>query len=57
VEPVDYEQYCHAHRRSSDGIDDAPIEFPEGSEDVDVYVLARKVRTIVPAGPDEDMYV
>lgn len=57
VEPVDYEQYAsYRHRHPSDGNDNAPfLQFPEGSDDVDVYVLARKVRTIVPPGPEEDM--
>lgn len=60
VEPVDYENYNHQHHACC-GVtsrienDDSLIEFPDGSNDVDVYVLARKVRTLVPAGPEEDM--
>lgn len=59
VEPIDYENYKH---HTCSGINSVEahnplMEFPEGSNDVDVYVLARKVRTLVPAGPEEDMYV
>jgi len=59
VEPVDYENYNHQHHTcgGSNSIenDDPLMEFPDGSDDVDVYVLARKVRTLIPAGPEEDM--
>jgi len=61
VEPVDYENYIHQHHTcgGSNSIenDDPLMEFPDGSDDVDVYVLARKVRSLIPAGPEEDMYV
>lgn len=59
VEPVDYENYTHQHHScvSNNSIenDDPLMDFPEGSDDVDVYVLPRKVRTLIPAGPEEDM--
>jgi len=59
VEPVDYENYNHQHHTcgGSNSIenDDPLMEFPDGSDDVDVYVLARKVRSLIPAGPEEDM--
>lgn len=58
VEPVDYENY-HLHHicsgTNSIENDDPLLEFPDGTDDVDVYVLPRKVRTLVPAGPEEDM--
>lgn len=59
VEPIDYENYTHRTCIGMSGveIDDPVMEFPNGSNDIDVYVLARKVRTIIPAGPEEDMYV
>lgn len=58
VEPVDYENYNQQHHTcGSNSIenDDPLMEFPDGSDDVDVYVLARKVRALIPAGPEEDM--
>jgi len=59
VEPVDYENYSQQHHTcgGSNGIenDDPLMDFPEGSDDVDVYVLARKVRSLIPAGPEENM--
>lgn len=59
VEPVNYENYIHQHHASvsnnSIENDDPLMDFPEGSDDVDVYVLPRKVRTLLPAGPEEDM--
>lgn len=56
MEPVDYENYYHSNCGGLSGIENDPnLEFPNGSEDVDVYVLPRKVRTISPAGPEEDM--
>lgn len=59
VEPVDYENYIHQHHTCGGSIenDDPLMEFPDGSDDVDVYVLSRKVRSLIPAGPEEDMYV
>lgn len=59
VEPIDYENYTHRTCSGINGVevDDPLMEFPDGSTDVDVYVLARKVRTIIPAGPEEDLYV
>lgn len=59
VEPVDYESYSYQHHTcgGSNSIenDDPLMEFPDGSDDVDVYVLPRKVRTLLPPGPEEDM--
>lgn len=59
VEPVDYENYNHQNHTcgGSNSIenDDPLMEFPDGSDDVDVYVLARKVRSLIPAGPEEDI--
>lgn len=59
VEPVDYENFNNQHQTcggsSSIENDDLLMEFPDGSDDVDVYVLARKVRSLIPAGPEEDM--
>lgn len=60
MEPVDYENYLQHHicgDTKSIENDDPLLEFPDGSDDVDVYVLPRKVRTLIPAGPEEDMYV
>lgn len=50
VEPVDYENYKNSFEN-----DDSLMEFPDGSNDVDVYVLPRKMRTLISAGPEEDM--
>ncbi|XP_025407791.1 dedicator of cytokinesis protein 7 isoform X2 [Sipha flava] len=58
VEPVDYENYLQHHICSdtkSIENDDPLLEFPDGSDDVDVYVLPRKVRTLIPTGPEEDI--
>lgn len=58
VEPVDYENYHKHHNVSGNNSienDDLLVEFPDGSDDVDVYVLSRKVRTLIPPGPEEDM--
>lgn len=56
VEPVDYENYYRSNCCGHSGIEnESDLEFPNGSDDVDVYVLPRKVRTISPAGPEEDM--
>lgn len=59
VEPVDYENYYYQNHNCEGSYnvdhDDPLMEFPEGSNDVDVYVLPRKVRTLIPAGPEEDM--
>lgn len=58
VEPIDYENYHKHHNVSGNNSienDDLLIEFPDGSDDVDVYVLPRKVRTLIPPGPEEDM--
>lgn len=61
VEPLDYEQFYHQQHSCSGNNsidnDDLLMEFPDGSDDVDVYVLPRKVRTLVSAGPEEDMLV
>lgn len=51
VEPVDYENYYYQNHSRNGG---RLVEFPEGSNDVDVYLLPRKVRTLIPAGPEED---
>lgn len=58
VEPVDYENYLQHHicgGTTSIENEDPLLEFPDGTDDVDVYVLPRKVRTLIPAGPEEDM--
>lgn len=59
VEPLDYEDFYHQHHTCSGNNsidnDDLLMEFPDGSDDVDVYVLPRKVRTLVSVGPEEDM--
>lgn len=59
VEPVDYENYNQQYHtcggNNSVESDDPLMDFPDGSDDVDVYVLPRKVRTLIPAGPEEDM--
>lgn len=58
VEPIDYENYQKHHNASGNHSienDDPLFEFPDGSDDVDVYVLARKIRTLIPPGPEEDM--
>lgn len=53
---MDYENYNFHHcGNNSIENDDSLMEFPDGSDDVDVYVLSRKVRTLIPAGPEEDM--
>lgn len=52
VEPVDYENYYYQNHTCNGG---QLVEFPEGSNDVDVHLLPRKVRTFVPSSPEEDM--